>query len=136
MKQDIDSIQMINETYAVKVTVSPEMLASFMGSGTLDVLSTPYLIALMENAATQLAQNYIDEDCTTVGTMINIMHTAPTPLNAEIRAEATLTKIDGRFFYFDVAAFDELGEIANGKHERCSVKSQKFQEKANSKIEK
>ena len=115
--------------------VEEENLACAMGSGSLMVLATPAVVALMENAAAELAQIELDnEELTTVGTMISIEHTSPTPISAEVTATATLTKTDGRMFYFDVVANDKKGEIAKGTHTRVSVKADKFQMKADEKF--
>ena len=118
------------------IKVEEENLACAMGSGSLMVLATPAVVALMENAAAELAQNILDnEELTTVGTMISIEHTSPTPIGAEVTATATLTETDGRMFYFDVVASDKKGEIAKGTHTRVSVKAQKFQMKADGKFD-
>ena len=115
--------------------VEEENLACAMGSGSLMVLATPAVVALMENAAAELAQIELDnEELTTVGTMISIEHTSPTPIGAEVTATATLTKVEGRMFYFDVVANDKKGEIAKGTHTRVSVKADKFQMKADEKF--
>lgn len=118
------------------IKVDEENLACAMGSGSLMVLATPAVVALMENAAAELAQTVLDNDeLTTVGTMISIEHTSPTPIGAEVTATAVLTENDGRVFKFEVFASDKKGEIAKGTHTRVSVKADKFQMKADSKFD-
>lgn len=125
---------MNEKSLSVKLKVDEENLAVSMGSGSLMVLATPAVAALMENAAAKLADNILnDEELTTVGTMISIEHTSPTPINAEVTATVVLTKTEGRMFYFDVFAEDKKGEIAKGTHTRVSVNSEKFQLKADDK---
>ncbi|MEE3428368.1 MAG: thioesterase family protein [Ruminococcus sp.] len=124
----------IGDSLEIKDTVTPEMLAVYMGSGDLEVLATPAVVALMENAASTLAKKGVGDDFTTVGTMINIEHVSPTPVAAEIRAKAVLKESDGRFFKFDIEAYDEKGLIAKGEHTRVSVNSGKFQKKADEKF--
>jgi predicted thioesterase len=124
----------IGDSLEIKDTVTPEMLAVYMGSGDLEVLATPAVVALMENAASTLAKKGVGDDFTTVGTMINIEHVSPTPVAAEIRAKAVLKESDGRFFKFDIEAYDEKGLIAKGEHTRVSVNSEKFQKKADEKF--
>ncbi|HCA04990.1 MAG TPA: hypothetical protein DEO32_03720 [Ruminococcaceae bacterium] len=127
---------MENKTASKTIRVEEEQLACAMGSGSLFVLATPAVAALMEGAAAQLAQELLSSDeLTTVGTQISIEHTSPTPLGAEVTAVARLVKTDGRFFYFDVSASDKKGEIAKGTHTRVSVKAVKFQDKADSKFD-
>ncbi len=126
---------MSENTVSVKLKVEEENLAVAMGSGSLEVLATPAIVALMENAAAKIADEILGDDgLTTVGTMISIEHTSPTPLGAEVTAEAVLTKRGGRTFYFDVFAKDANGEIARGTHTRVSVNAEKFQMKADGKF--
>ena len=118
------------------VTVTENQLACTMGSGSLRVLATPAVVALMENAAAALAQEILDNEMlTTVGTMIAIEHTSPTPTGAEVTAEAKWISQDGRTFRFEVVAYDKKGEIAKGTHTRVSVKAEKFQAKADGKFD-
>ena len=127
---------MSEKTLSKTIKVEEENLACAMGSGSLMVRATPAVVALMENAAAELAQNELDNDeLTTVGTMISIEHTSPTPMGADVTATAILKKIDGRMFYFDVIAEDKKGEIARGTHTRVSVKAEKFQMKADGKFD-
>lgn len=126
---------MSKNTLSKTIKVDEENLAVSMGSGSLLVLATPAVVALMENVAAELAQNELNnEELTTVGTMISIEHTSPTPFGAEVTATAVLTKTDGRTFWFDVTATDKKGEIAKGTHTRVSVKADKFQMKADGKF--
>ena len=116
-------------TYSVTIKVEEENLAVSMGSGSLCVLATPCVVALMENAAATLADKVLDNE------ELTIEHTSPTPLGAEVTATAVLKSVDGRMFNFEVFAEDKKGEIARGTHTRVSVKSEKFQMKADSKFD-
>ena len=127
---------MTENTLSKTIKVEEENLACSMGSGSLMVLATPAVVALMENAAAELAQKVLDnEELTTVGTMISIEHPSPTPVGAEVTATAVLKENDGRIFHFEVFASDKKGEIAKGTHTRVSVKAVKFQNKADSKFD-
>ena len=117
-------------------SVTEDMLACCVGSGTLKVYAIPMVAAAMENSACELAQQYLGDGVTTVGTMINIEHTAPTPLGAKVRVEAVLTAAEGRVFEFEITAYDECSQIAHATHKRVSVKSESFQKKADGRIEK
>ena len=127
---------MSEKSLSKTIRVEEENLACAMGSGSLMVLATPAVVALMENASAELAQLELDNDeLTTVGTMISIEHTSPTPMGAEVTATATLIETDGRMFKFEVVAKDKKGEIAKGTHTRVSVKAEKFQMKADGKFD-
>ncbi len=82
-----------------------------------------------------MLQKDLPDGITTVGTTVNVEHLSPTPLGSQVRAVATLVESDGRFFKFDVEAYDKAGLIAKGTHTRASVKAEKFQIKADSKFD-
>lgn len=111
-------------------TVTQEMLAIHVGSGTLKVLGTPVLASLYENAAMQLAAAYCEGDTTTVGTHLSLTHDAPTPLGLEFSVTATLLRKEGRVFTFALEARDAVGVISTGTHTRVAVCSERFQAKA------
>lgn len=121
---------LINRTHTVTITVDEEDLAMAVGSGDLPVLATPRMAALMEEAAAALAAQCLEDGITTVGTRLSISHTAPTLVGATVSAEATLKETDGRLFTFAVRAYDNVGDIGIGTHDRVSVKSDRFLEKA------
>lgn len=111
------------------------MTASQMGSGTLDVFATPAMVALIEETAWRSVAPLLDEELTTVGTLLNIEHVAPTPIGMQVRCETELTQIDGRRLVFKASVYDDCGLIGKGTHERFIVKRDSFQRKANAKRE-
>lgn len=115
----------------VTVTVTDEKTAAEMKSGSLPVLATPYMVALMEQAASELCDKFVDEGISTVGTALNISHLAPTCVGGTVMAIATLTAFDGRKAGFDVEAYDDAGLIGKGTHERFTIKIDSFMKKAN-----
>lgn len=118
------------------LTVTGEVTAAAVGSGMLPVFATPSMIALMEKAAAESVAPQLDAGMTTVGTKLDVAHTAATPVGMTVRAETELTEIDGRRLIFIVRAFDELGEIGSGTHERFIVNAEKFLAKAEIKLKK
>lgn len=112
-------------------TVTEENTAAAYGSGTLRVFATPAMIALMEHTALGSVAPYLEEGTTTVGTMLNVKHTAPSVVGSVITCESELIEIDRRRLVFTVRAFDEAGEIGSGTHERFIVDCEKFFTKAN-----
>lgn len=117
------------------VTVNEDNIAKTMGSGTLDVFATPALIALMEETCWRSVADKLDEGCGTVGTRLEVSHTAPTPVGMEVTCESTLTEVDGRRLVFEVTARDAKGVVGEGRHERFVIQNDKFQAKANAKRE-
>ena len=116
------------------VTVNESNTAKVMGSGTLDVFATPALIALMEETCWRSVAHELEEGCGTVGTLLEIKHTAPTPVGMKVTCESTLTEVDGRRLVFEVIARDAKGVVGEGKHERFTIQNEKFQVKANAKL--
>ena len=90
--------------------------------------------ALMEYAALRLVQPHLPQGITTVGTQLDIRHESATPEGMRVWAVATLTETDGRRFLFEITAYDEVGVIGRGTHERCSVRQASFEEKARLKL--
>ena len=119
-----------------KIMVTNENTAKTMGSGTLDVFATPAMIALMENTAYESVASELEEGSGTVGTALNVKHVAATPVGMKVTCETELIKVDGRALTFSVKAFDEKGLIGEGEHERFIVFNEKFQAKADAKLEK
>lgn len=113
--------------------VTPENTAATYGSGTLQVFATPAMVALMEKTCLESVAAQLDAGCGTVGTLLNVRHTAPTPVGMKVVCESELTEVDGRRLVFRVRCFDEKGEIGAGEHERFVIFSEKFQAKADAK---
>jgi len=114
--------------------VEREDTAKEVGSGSLLVYATPCMVALMEGAACEAIEEALGDDKTTVGIGLNIEHISATPVGMDVRAEATVTEIDGKVVTFEVRAFDEAGEIGKGTHKRVIVATQKFLDRAYSKL--
>lgn len=110
--------------------------AKAVGSGSLAVYATPAMTALMEKAACACLEGKLEDGQTSVGTLLNIRHLSATPTGLKVWCEAELTAIEAPKLTFAVTAFDEVGKIGEGVHERFIVKSERFTEKAYSKVTK
>jgi len=119
--------------FCVETVVNAENTAKKMGSGTMDVFATPAMVALMEEAAWKCVAAELEPGAGTVGTSMQIKHIAATPLGMHVKAECELIEVDGRRLVYSVRAFDEVGEIGSGTHERFIVFEEKFLKKAESK---
>ncbi|MDR0754942.1 MAG: thioesterase family protein [Prevotellaceae bacterium] len=112
-----------------EVTVDIGNTAISIGSGSLPVFSTPFLVALMENAAVKCINGYLDETLTTVGIALNIEHMKASAIGEKIIAKATLVNICNRELLFDVEAYGSRGMIGKGSHKRFVINKEKFMEK-------
>ncbi len=119
---------------AASVEVVPENTAAAAGSGALPVFATPCMIALMEQAALESVQPFLDEGQGTVGTRIEVSHLAATPVGMAVRAETELAEIDRKRLVFTVRAFAGEELIGEGRHERFIVDNGRFMQKALAKL--
>jgi fluoroacetyl-CoA thioesterase len=104
------------------LVVAPEHLASQFKDATLPpVLATPVMIMAMENAALNAIRPFLEPPETALGTVVAVRHLAATPLGQRVRAEAEVTKVDGRRIEFTLSARDDSEEIGRGTHERMIV---------------
>lgn len=113
--------------FIVKETES----AKDMGSGDLEVLATPILVAYFENVSKDLVTPYLTKGDTTVGINININHLAPSKIGNQILIKVELIEINKRILTFKLEAFDKDILIGEGIHKRCIVNVNKFLGKLN-----
>ena len=113
---------------ACEIVVSEADTALAHGSGTLRVLATPRMAALMEQAAMEAVAPYLEAGKGTVGTRLSISHDAATPVGMQVRAEAELIAVEGRKLSFYVSALDARGPIGGGEHTRFIIDEAKFLE--------
>lgn len=107
----------IGMSRTVSVVVNESNTAAAVGSGDTRVFATPMMVALMENAASTLAAESLEEGQTTVGIEVQVSHVAATPVGMTVEATATLTAAEGRTLTFSMEARDERGVIGTGHAE-------------------
>jgi predicted thioesterase len=122
----MDIVGALNSRHFISRLVEPSMSASAVGSGGIEVLSTPWMIALMETASRDAVQSFLPPGHTTVGTRVDVRHTAPLPVGAFVSVESTLIGISDRILVFAVRAFCDSGDIGHGTHERVIINTVKF----------
>ena len=118
--------------------VTKDLTAAAVGSGLLPVFGTPFMIGLMENAAQTVLGNFLEEGQGSVGTHLDVNHTAPTPIGMKVAVEAEITNVseNGKIVDFKLTAWDEKGPIGNGTHTRAIINNERFLAKCNAKLEK
>jgi fluoroacetyl-CoA thioesterase len=110
--------------------VLPEHLANRFKDAMLpQVLATPVMILIMENAALAAIKPYLDQGESAVGTAIDVQHLAATPVGLDVRAEAEVVKVDGKRLEFKVSASDGIDEIGSGTHRRVVIDLRSFNER-------
>ena len=110
--------------------VKPEHLANRFKDPLLpQVLATPMMVLMMENAALAAIRPYLDAGESAVGTAIDVRHLAATPVGHEVRAEAEVVNVEGKRIEFKVSARDETEEIGRGTHARMVIDLASFNER-------
>ena len=113
-------------TGAAEIVVGTRDTAPHVGSGKIGVLATPIMVNLMEAAALAAVERFMPAGYQTVGTHLDVKHFAATPVGLRVRAQADLTKIEGRTLTFRIHAEDEREKIGEGVHERLIINVERF----------
>jgi len=108
----------VGRTYQSQTRVEEWMTAEKAGNRGVDVLSTPMLVQLVEEAAMQCVAPLLDDDEVTLGTHVDLAHLSATPVGLIVRTEVEVLKVEGRRIEYAFTAFDEREKIAEGTHER------------------
>ena len=115
--------KVFEESYVIK----NENSAENMGSGDLAVLSTPSLVAFMENAAKNYLNKFLPEEMGSVGSNININHIAPTLIGNSITVRGKITEvIKEKIIKFSIEAYEKDKKIGTANHTRVIINNNKF----------
>lgn len=92
-----------------------------------EVFATGFLVGFIEWACIQAVNPHLDWPREmTLGTHVNLSHSAATPVGLEVRARVKLVEVDGRRLVFEVEAHDGVDVIGRGSHERHVVDAERF----------
>ena len=94
--------------------------------GGFHIFATPDLVLMLELTAIQALEPYLPTTQSTVGTRVDVAHTAATLLGQTVTCTATVTEIDRRRVVFEITANDGVDDIVSGTHERFIVDLDKF----------
>jgi fluoroacetyl-CoA thioesterase len=114
-------------------TVEERQLASHLGSGSIRVLATPAMIALMEKTSLDLLAQQLPSGQTSVGARVDVRHLAPTPLGMQVRIRAEILSIDGILVKFKVEAWDAQELVGEGIHLRAVIDEARFLQRVTAK---
>ena len=110
------------------------MTAEKAGNKGVDVLSTPMIVQLVEEAAMACIAPMLPEASVSLGTHIDLEHHKPVPVGFIVRTEVELVLVDGPRLSFAVQVFDEQEAVAEGTHERYVMDREKFRSKLEEKL--
>jgi len=108
------------------LVVEEKHTARHLGSGGVNVLATPIMIALMEEAGRNAVELLLEPGQLTVGASLDVKHLAPTPMGMRITARAELLAVDGWMLTFRVEARDEREKVGEGTHVRAIINLDRF----------
>jgi predicted thioesterase len=128
----MDNVQ-IGHTAERTETVVESLLATRLGSGSVEVYATPAMVALMESASVAAIDGLLPEGKTSVGIALDIRHLAATPPGQQVRARAEVIDVDGHKVTFKVQAWDECELIGEGTHTRFVIDVARFTQRVQSK---
>ena len=120
---------------SAELTVAPEHTAPFVGSGAIAVLATPVMINLIEVAALKAVEHLLPPGHQSLGTHLDVSHTAATPVGLWVIATAEVVAVEGRTITFRVAARDAREPIGGGTHQRVVVSVARFDQRVQRKLQ-
>lgn len=94
--------------------------------GDYQIFSTPNLVLLLEETAIEALAPFLPDTQSSVGTNVNVVHSAATLLGQTVTCTATVSEVDRRRIVFDITATDGVDTITSGSHERFVVDLEKF----------
>jgi fluoroacetyl-CoA thioesterase len=114
------------QTLELEFEVLPEHSAAHVGSGSVQVLSTPSMIAFMEITALKLIDAHLPEGQSSVGASVDVRHLAPSPVGCTVRVRAEITAVDGRMVELSINAWEGEKHIGSGTHQRAVIDVERF----------
>jgi fluoroacetyl-CoA thioesterase len=121
-------------TGSAELVVGEEHTAPRVGSGKVRVLATPVMINLIEAAALAAVEHLLPAGYQSLGTVLNVRHSAATPVGMRARADVEVERVEGRTIFFNVQVHDEKELIGDGTHERVVVNVAKFDQRVQAKL--
>ena len=110
------------QSYLLETKVTREMTTNRMGREGADVLSTPSLLGLMEQASIRVTEPNLPAGHTTVGYAVDGMrHMAPTALGGRVSVQSELTEVDRNRLTFAIEAFEGDKKIGVATHKRAVI---------------
>jgi fluoroacetyl-CoA thioesterase len=99
------------------------------------VLATAALVSFIEAACAETLAPHLEDGEVSLGTVVNISHSAPTPVGATIRAEVEVTHVEPRSVSFSVTVLDGEDVISVGTHTRAIAQRHRFDQKVSEKAQ-
>lgn len=106
--------------------VEEQHTAIHVGSGSLRVLATPWMIAYMERVARKFLGELLPQGYSSVGVHVDVSHLAPSPVGSQVKARVEILSVEGSKINFIIEAWDEEEKIGTGQHQRVVIDEARF----------
>jgi predicted thioesterase len=106
--------------------VLEEHTAIHIGSGSLRVLATPWMIAFMERTARDLLGEHLPQGYSSVGVRVDVRHLAPSAVGSTITVRAVVQSVDGSKVNMHIEAHDQHEPVGEGEHQRVVIDEERF----------
>jgi fluoroacetyl-CoA thioesterase len=126
-------------TYEAEIIVTRDMLVPHFSDKLAafadmpPVFATAMMVGFIEATCIECLRGHLNDGQHTVGTRVNVSHLAATPEGMKVRVSVELEHIDRRMLSFRVEAFDEMGLIGEGTHQRAIIDVERFMKKVHDK---
>jgi predicted thioesterase len=100
------------------------------------VYATPMLVRDIEIACRELLLQHLDAGEDSVGTRVELDHTAATLMGMTVQLKVCVVQVDGRAVVFEVEGHDGIDGICRGRHHRFVVDVAKTQARLAAKAQK
>ncbi len=118
---------LVTMTAVLTFTVTDQDTARAVGSGDLEVLGTPRLLAWCEAATCAAVAAELAPGSTSVGTRVSLEHRAASLVGETITVQAREVHRDGRLLRFEVTATDARDTVVgHGEVTRVVVDAERF----------
>ena len=112
------------------IIVDRQHLAPVLKTGSVNVLSTAILSALMEEASCNAVEAAkVSHGKASVGVSIDLIHRRPSAVGAQVEAISKITEVSPKGLFFEIEAYDETGLVGTAKHRRVFVDKESFEKK-------
>ena len=99
-----------------------------------EVFATGFMVGFLEWACIKAINPHLDWPAEqTVGTHIDVSHSAATPPGMQVTASVELLSVEGRKLVFAVRAHDGVDVVSEGTHERHIIHKERFDERVQAK---
>ena len=120
----------LNQVVTKEFTVTNSDSAKSVGSGGMEVLASPTIVAWVENTTYEFIENNLDPEFTSVGVQFELFHNAPTLIDTKVTIEVKVIESSRNKVKVEFKVSDNYEEVAIGTHTRVVVNKEKFLSKA------